>query len=150
MKTSKNIKAFGVAMAAVLCLCCVGCKFMYDVLLTAPYHFDYREMMRETERIEIINIDGSNITVIKVLDDDEKRELLFDLSKIKYTAYHDGGVNKNPQGLTLKIFYYNNTNYALLNHTTQAKFNKDGKYMEGLSIDCPEDVFTNVVSKFMD
>ncbi|MDR2970438.1 MAG: hypothetical protein LBU83_00710 [Bacteroidales bacterium] len=113
---------------------------------SVAYYFDYFKMIRDVERIEIINIDGADVTVLEVLDND-RGTLLSRLEKVRFTRFVGGTWNDNPQGLTIKI-YHRNSDYSFINHNTSTRFNKDNEFVSGFQILYPEEDFKAFIYRF--
>jgi len=159
-------------LVVIISFCFIGCSELWNgfwafyerTIETKTYSFNYNKMMSESEKIKIISIksnisdgslseiskiDESYYTIHKMFDNDEIAELLFGLSKIKFTTFLSGTWNRYPQGLTLKI-YYENSDYGFINHNTWTRFNKNNRFVSGARIQCPEEIFYDLVSKFVD
>lgn len=88
-------------IALLLCLstlfCLTSCDAIIDRLKTEEFYYDFEEISKDMEKVEIIqlpysgvirsqidDLEESEIEILKTLDRDESLAILEDLSRIKY------------------------------------------------------------------
>ena len=93
----KKVAVVLILLLTLVSLC--GCK----------YRFDYEELVKNVQKIEIIeyNSETEEEKLLTTIAESVQKELLLDLSELDYSYFY--GPPARPDGRCIKLIYYNDS-----------------------------------------